>query len=178
MHHRSSGPCRFTPGALAPVRVVVSRSILTYSAPCAPLTGTARLHRRAAYTRCPRCVPRGPRRPVSGSELSLTVLYRPVALWDPGKFIGCLHPVPSPTTLAFDYVGHLGTSEVPHPPILVGRWFSRFTYGLLSLQPVRFARPPVGADRGFPQPTRTFTSGLSTDWSPAPSPDMTTVATG
>jgi hypothetical protein len=42
----------------------------------------------------------------------------------------------------------------------------------------RFACPPVGADRGFPQPTRTFTSGLSADWSPAPPPDMTTVATG
>jgi len=42
----------------------------------------------------------------------------------------------------------------------------------------RFACPPVGADRGFPQPTRTFTSGLSTDWSPAPPPDITTGATG
>jgi len=29
MHHRSSGPSRFTPGALAPVRVIVSRSIIT-----------------------------------------------------------------------------------------------------------------------------------------------------
>ena len=48
-------------------------------------------------------------------------------LCDHVKFVGCLHPVPSPTTLAFDYVGHLGTSETPHPPILVGRWFSRFT---------------------------------------------------
>jgi hypothetical protein len=42
----------------------------------------------------------------------------------------------------------------------------------------RFARPPVGADRRFSQPTRTFTSGLSANWSPAPPPDMTTVATG
>jgi len=37
VHHRSSGHCRFTPGALAPVRVIVSRSIFTYSAPCAHL---------------------------------------------------------------------------------------------------------------------------------------------
>ena len=42
----------------------------------------------------------------------------------------------------------------------------------------RFARPPVGADQAFTKPTRTFTSGLSTDWSPAPPPDITTVATG
>jgi hypothetical protein len=43
-----------------------------------------------------------PRRPASGSELSLVVLYRHVALCDPGMFVGCMHPVPSPTTLAFD----------------------------------------------------------------------------
>ena len=42
----------------------------------------------------------------------------------------------------------------------------------------RFACPPVGADQVFTQPTRTFTSGLSTDWSPAPPPDITTGATG
>jgi hypothetical protein len=64
------------------------------------------------------------------------ILYRHVVLCDHGKFVGCVHPVPSPTTLAFDYVGHLGTSEAPHPPILVGQWFSRFTYGWLALQPV------------------------------------------
>ena len=29
VHHRSSGQCRFTPGVLAPVRVIVSRSIIT-----------------------------------------------------------------------------------------------------------------------------------------------------
>ena len=46
-----------TPGVLVPVRVIVSRSISTYSTPSAPLAGTARLRRRAAYTRCPRCAP-------------------------------------------------------------------------------------------------------------------------
>ena len=46
---------RSTPGALAPVRVLLSRSILTYPAPSAPLAGTPGLHRLAAYTRCPRC---------------------------------------------------------------------------------------------------------------------------
>jgi hypothetical protein len=42
----------------------------------------------------------------------------------------------------------------------------------------RFACPPVGADQVFTQPTRTFTSGLPTDWSPAPPPNITTGATG
>src|SRR5215472_4174622 len=41
-----------------------------------------------------------------------------------------------------------------------------------------FASPPVGADRTCVQPSRAFTSGLPTVWSPAPSPDMATVPTG
>src|SRR5215472_2340697 len=41
-----------------------------------------------------------------------------------------------------------------------------------------FASPPVGADRICTRPTRAFTSGLPTVWSPAPPPDITTVPTG
>jgi hypothetical protein len=48
-----------------------SRSIVTYPAPSAPLAGTSRLHRLAAYTRCLRCAySHMPRRPTTGSELS------------------------------------------------------------------------------------------------------------
>jgi hypothetical protein len=47
-------------------------------------------------------IPSTPRRPASGSVLSLAILYRHVALRDPGKLFGCMHPVPSPMTLAFD----------------------------------------------------------------------------
>jgi hypothetical protein len=54
-HLRSSGRCRSTPGALAPDRVVLSRSILTCGPPSAPLAGTSRFHRSAAYTKCLRC---------------------------------------------------------------------------------------------------------------------------
>ena len=54
-HLRSSDLCRSTPGALAPVRVMLSRSILAYSAPCAPLASTSRFRRMAVYTRGPRC---------------------------------------------------------------------------------------------------------------------------
>ena len=72
----------------------------------------------------------------------------------------------------------LGTSHCPHTPILVGSPISGLAYGSLSFTTCRFARPPVGADQVFTQPTGTFTSGLSTDWSPAPPPDITTVATG
>ena len=44
-HRHSSDLRRPTPGALAPVRVIVSRSIITYSAPSAPLAGTPRFRR-------------------------------------------------------------------------------------------------------------------------------------
>jgi hypothetical protein len=47
----------------------------TYSAPSAPLAGTSRLHRLAAYTGCLRCsYSHMPRRPGTGSELSLMLL--------------------------------------------------------------------------------------------------------
>src|SRR3954470_19343384 len=53
---------------------MLSRSVLAEPAPSAPLAGTSRLHRRAAYTRCLRCAG-APRRPASGSGLSLP--FRP-----------------------------------------------------------------------------------------------------
>ena len=74
-----------TPGALAPSRVMLSRPLLTYSAPSVPLAGTSRLHRRAAYTRCLRCAC-PPRRPTSGSGLLLHIPSWHAILYDPGDF--------------------------------------------------------------------------------------------
>ena len=65
-----------------------------------------------------------------------------------------------------------------HTPILVGGFISGLTYGSLSLRPVDLLAPFVGADQAISRPTEAFTSGLSTAWSPAPSPDITTGATG
>jgi hypothetical protein len=79
---RSAPP---TPGALARVRVLVSRSVVTYSAPSALLAGTSRFHRSAAYTRCLRCAG-APKRPASGSGLSLRILCWHAALFDHGEF--------------------------------------------------------------------------------------------
>jgi len=47
--------------------------------------GTSRLHRKAAYTQCLRCA-KTPRRPTSGSELSLLTLSKHAVLSDPGEF--------------------------------------------------------------------------------------------
>jgi hypothetical protein len=89
-----------TPVALAPVWVMLSQSIITYSATCVPLLGTPQFRRRAVYMRCLRCAG-APRRPRSGSVLSLTILSQHVAFYDSGKFDGCTYPVPSPSALAF-----------------------------------------------------------------------------
>ena len=72
-------PCerfdRPTPGALAPDRVIVSRSIITYSAPSALLADTAQFPRHAGYMRRLRCAGScRPRPPASSSELSLPFL--------------------------------------------------------------------------------------------------------
>jgi hypothetical protein len=91
---------RSTPGALAPVRVILSRSIITYPAPSDPLAGTARFHCSAAYTPCLRCA-FPPKRPATGSVLSPLILSQHVVLCDSGESGGCIHPVPSPPTLAF-----------------------------------------------------------------------------
>ena len=55
---------------------MLSRSIVTYLAPSAPLAGTSRLHRRAACTRCLRFAHlQMPWRPTTGTELSLMVFH-------------------------------------------------------------------------------------------------------
>src|ERR1700676_5004991 len=61
-----------TPGVLARVRVIVSRSVITYATPSVPLMGTPRFHRKAAYTRCLRCAgaPRRDPRAVPGFRCS------------------------------------------------------------------------------------------------------------
>jgi hypothetical protein len=67
--------CRPTPGALAPVRVIVSRSIITYLAPSALLADTPQFPRIAGYMRRLRCADRcRPRPSASSSELSLPFL--------------------------------------------------------------------------------------------------------
>jgi hypothetical protein len=71
---------------------------------------------------------------------------------------------PSPMTLAFDQnADGLGTSKIPHTPILVGGEFSRLHYGSLSLRPADLLALLVGADQVLTQPTRAFTFGLPAD---------------
>ena len=103
---------RSTPGVLVPARVILSRSIITYSTPSAPLAGTSRFRRPAVYTGCLRCASL-PRRPPSGSVLSLSIPSRLAVFYDRGEPIGCLCPVPSPMTLAFARSRAARHSQVP-----------------------------------------------------------------
>ena len=130
---------RSTPGALAPVRVLLSRSILTYPAPSAPLAGTARF-------RCLQLI-----RPV------LAVRFR---LGDP-RLVPCFHrsfflnmsPSTTPGSLAAvctqflhrqrwpsSLQHRLGTPIHPTNPFHVGGTFRSFTtvrlrYDLLICSP-------------------------------------------
>ena len=125
--------------------------------PSAPLAGTSRFHRTAAYTRCLRCAG-APRRPASGSALSLTDLSQHVVLYVPGE-----------------------------PSLLISSFFA--TRACLRRKPCGSALPMLTmsglTDSPLLQPAEllaslqeTFTSELSTDWSPSPLSDITTVATG
>ena len=88
-----------------------------------------------------------PRRPASGSVLSLAILCRHVALRDPGKPVGCLYPVPSPTALAFDLLGR--SRHFLHPPPSDFPWRSpfrglttvRLRYNLPTCSPPCRSRP-------------------------------------
>ena len=112
----------------------MSRALNTYAAPSAPLAGTARFHCSAAYTRCLRCT-FPPRRPTTGSVLSLLILSQHVALYDSGESSGCLHPVPSPPTMAFVSSAQTRHSLASHKSVSCGGHLSKLHYSSLSLRP-------------------------------------------
>ena len=79
-------------GALAPVRVVLSRSIVAYSAPSALLADTMQFPGTAGYSR--RLHHAGaPWQPASGSVLSPFTLSQHAVLCAPGVLVGCMFPV-------------------------------------------------------------------------------------
>jgi hypothetical protein len=157
---------------------MLSRSIFTYLAPSAPLAGTSRFHRLSAYTRCLRCAYlHMPKQPTTGSELSLMLFRSMSPSGTTGNSSAALIQYLTEdaglqlqvTVSAFPSSSHSDSRE---------GMFSRLYYGSLALRPVALLALLSEQTRFTPRPTRTFTSGLPTVWSPAPSPDMTTVPTG
>src|SRR3954463_3421052 len=163
------------PGALARVRVMLSRSVVAEPAPSAPLAGTSRLHRRAASTRCLRCAG-APRRPARGSGLSLPFRPDMPSSLTPGSSdIASVQLRDADTGLRRDPSG----SALPTLPQSVprGTRFSRLHWFAFATA-CQVARPPGRIGPGFPGPPGTFTSRLPAGRSPFPPLDMTTKATG
>src|SRR5437588_2572640 len=141
-----------------------------------PVTPTRALAspRAPAYTRCLRCAG-APRRPASGSGLSLLIPSWHAVLSDPGESnIECSRASMPTWPSPFDH--QLGTPKTPAiRSTRVSHFVAslvRFRYGLPSCS------PPCTDQTGTPQPSGTFTSRLSTDRSPSPSLDITTTVTG
>src|SRR6266567_2551871 len=127
-----------TPGVLARVRVIVSRSVITYATPSVPLVGTPRFHRKAAYTRCLRCAG-APRRPTSGSGLSLP--FRPgmpSSLTTGSSYIACVQFRDADT--AFAKFRNSSAPQHSRNPCHAGSYFRGFT-GSRLLRPVRLLAP-------------------------------------
>src|SRR3954462_11208332 len=135
------------PGALARVRVMLSRSVRAYPAPSAPPAGPSRLHRRAAYTRCLRCAG-APRRPASGSGLSRP--FRPdmpSSLTPGSSHIACVQL--RDADAAFAEIRAARHSQDSRNPFHAGPGFRGFT-GSPLLRPVRLLAPLDGSDRVSP----------------------------
>jgi len=129
----------------------------------------------AAYTRCLRCAG-APRRPASGSELSLHILSWHAVPCDPGEsehrqFQTAMSAWPSPR------IDRLGN---PNDPAI--RFTREVNFGATwftqSLRPASLLAPLYGSDRYSGRPPGAFTSRLSTGRSPFPLLDITTTATG
>ena len=127
-------------------------------------------------TRCLRCASM-PRRPASGSVLSLCVPSRHAVLYDHGESVGCLCSVPSPTALAFTEASTVRHSQVPPSSASDGTLIFAGSPLRYSLRPVELLASLGGSERGLPQRTEAFTPGLPMGQSPFPSPGITTVAT-
>ena len=142
VHLRSSGFRHSTPGVLAPVRVIVSRSICTYLTPCAPLAGTSRLHRSAAYTGCHRCAPvlrrLGSPRLVLGFRGCSFATCRPLG---PRGTLRLLVPSTSPKTLAFNSKEPSRHSRSSSHSDSGEGAISGLYYGSLALRPVASLAP-------------------------------------
>jgi hypothetical protein len=129
----------------------------------------------AAYTRCLRCAG-APRRPASGSELSLRVLSWHAVHCDPGESDHRQFQI-SDVGVAFAVsraARHSQKSAIrfTREVTFEATWFTQ------SLRPARLLAPLYGSDRHSSRPTGAFTSRLSTGRSPSLLLDITTTASG
>jgi len=155
---------------------MLSQSIITYSAPSAPLASTSRFRRVPVYTRCLRCA----------MASATREWFRAFA----ARSVSTCHPPPTPGSSPAAYAQLLdrrrwpshdpNCSALPTPPLIRFTWASNF--GATSVRSrcgLSTCLPPLADPTGIrSQPTETFTPGLPTSWSPSSSPSMTTMAAG
>src|SRR5271166_1466172 len=128
----------------------------------------------AAYTRRLRCAG-APRRPASGSGLSLTIPAWHAVLHDPGEFEHRHGPV---LRCRHGLRRDLSGSALPKfPQSASSRARLSRLPGLLTLRPARLLAPLRRIEPAS-RPQRAFTSRLPADWSPALPLDMTTTWSG
>src|ERR1700686_5486293 len=127
----------------------------------------------AAYTRCLRCAG-APRRPASGSGLSLSILSWHTVLSDPGEFDHRQFQR-SDVDAAFAESRPARHSQDSRNPFHAGDDFRGFLVHTFATV-CQFARPCTDLT-GCPA-SGAFTSRLPAGWSPFPPQDITTTATG
>jgi hypothetical protein len=155
--HRHGVGFDSAPGALAPIRVLLSRFINAYW----PHPTHSRAHRdfadSATYTRCLRCAG-APRRPPSGSALSLYIPSEHAALYAPGEIeTRFIQFTGFDIGLRLDPMARLPqTSCHPFPAGLVFgvSWFA------FLLRPVQLLASLDGSDQDFSQPQRLLHPGF------------------
>jgi hypothetical protein len=150
VHPHLLGPIRPTPGHIA-----ISPPCGLYAMPslCVPTSATHEWFRAFAapsVSACRPLRPRGVRRLPAPRSFALGAGFHP-------ERMGSALPTIPPSASGGAQISGL-------------HWFA-------SLRPTELLAS-LADPTGFPQPTATFTSGLSTARSPFPPPDMTTVATG
>src|SRR3954467_11196457 len=163
------------PGALARVRVMLSRSVVAEPAPSAPLAGTSRLHRRAAYPRCLRCAG-APRRPARGSGLSLPFRPDMPSSLTPGSSTSHVSSLRD-ADAAFAEIRAARHSQHSRNPFHAGPAFEASLVRQL-LRPVRLLAPLDGSDQVSLAHRGLLHPGFLRGWRPFPPLGMTTTATG
>jgi hypothetical protein len=147
-----------TPGALATVRVILSRSINAYR----PHPTYSQAHRdfavSATYTRCLRCAG-APRRPASSSELSLAIPSRHAVPYVPGEIGIVLIPSTSDSNIGLHR--DLNGSALPLilPSVSDRARISGLT-GSHFATACPVASPSDGSDRDLSQPQELLHPGF------------------
>jgi hypothetical protein len=118
-----------TPGALTPVRVMLSRSINAYR-PHPPHSQAHRDFTETAYTRCLRCAG-APRRPTSGSALSQSRSFSTCRLRRPRE----ARRLPTPSSFADDAGLRPGGRGSALPTLPISGLSVRLRYDLSSCSP-------------------------------------------